>query len=97
MFIKIIIITVILGLGIAMFSFQENNVFTDASGNLIESVKDNMQGIGSKTAKSVEGGLDSSSKILDDSRDKISDGINNAKESSHNLLNEKLSQINNWE
>ena len=94
MLIKIIIIIAILGFGITMFSFQENNIFTNASANVIESVKDNMQGISTKTVKSVEGGLDSSSKIIDDGRDKISNEIINVKESSQNLLNENLPQIN---
>jgi len=94
MFIKIIIIVAILGLGLAVFSFEDNNIFTNASGNVIESMRDGMNSIGVKTSKSVENSYDSSVKMVDASSNKINSQINNAKESSQDLLTEKISKIN---
>src|SRR3989338_9116394 len=94
MLIKIIVIASILALGVFMFSSEINGIFPNISSNVIEPMKDDANNLGIKTTESIENGLDSSAKIMDEASDKIGSQINNAKESSKDLLTEKISQIN---
>jgi len=94
MFIKIIIISAVLLIGLAVFSTQNNAIFSNASSNVIDSMKDNVGSIGTKTAKSVENSLDSSAKLMDEKTNSFNNQINSAKESSQDLLKEKISKIN---
>ena len=94
MLIKIIVIASILTLGVFMFSSEINGLFPNISSNVIEPMKENANSLGIKTTKTVETSLDSSVKVMDETSDKISRQINSAKESSKDLLSEKISQIN---
>src|SRR3989338_4891891 len=94
MLIKIIVIASILALGVFMFSSEINGLFPNISSNVIEPMKDDVNNLGIKTTKTVENSLDSSVKVMDETSDKISSQINSAKESSKDLLSEKISQIN---
>src|SRR3989344_2756760 len=94
MLIKIIVIASILALGVFMFSSEINGLFPNISSNVIEPMKEDANNLGIKTTKTVESSLDSSVKVMDETSDKISSQINNAKESSKDLLSEKISQIN---
>ena len=94
MLIKIIVIASILILGVFMFSSEINGLFPNISSNVIEPMKENANSLGIKTTKTVETSLDSSVKVMDETSDKISRQINSAKESSKDLLSEKISQIN---
>ena len=94
MLIKIIVIASILALGVFMFSSEINGIFPNISSNVIEPMKDDANNLGIKTTESIENGLDSSAKIMDETSGKISGQINSAKESSKDLLTEKISQIN---
>ncbi|MCE9652468.1 MAG: hypothetical protein K8Q89_05355 [Nitrosarchaeum sp.] len=94
MFIKIIAISAVLLIGLAIFSTQNNTIFSNASSNVIDSMKDNMGNIGTKTAKSVENSLDSSAKLMNEKTNSINNQINSAKESSQDVLKEKISKIN---
>ena len=94
MLIKIIVIASILALGVFMFSSEINGLFPNISSNVIEPMKEDANNLGIKTTKSVENSLDSSIKVVDETSDKISSQINSAKESSKDLLTEKISQIN---
>ncbi|NOS62562.1 MAG: hypothetical protein HOO66_05955 [Nitrosarchaeum sp.] len=94
MLIKIIVIASILALGVFMFSSEINGLFPNISSNVIEPMKEDANNLGIKTTKSIENGLDSSVKVVDETSDKISSQINSAKESSKDLLSEKISQIN---
>src|SRR3989338_3561800 len=94
MLIKIIVIASILALGVFMFSSEINGLFPNISSNVIEPMKEDANNLGIKTTKTVENSLDSSVKVMDETSDKISSQINNAKESSKDLLSEKISQIN---
>ena len=77
-----------------MFSSEINGLFPNISSNVIEPMKENANSLGIKTTKTVETSLDSSVKVMDETSDKISSQINSAKESSKDLLSEKISQIN---
>ena len=77
-----------------MFSSEINGLFPNISSNVIEPMKDDVNNLGIKTTKTVENSLDSSVKVVDETSDKISSQINSAKESSKDLLTEKISQIN---
>jgi len=77
-----------------MFSSEINGLFPNISSNVIEPMKEDANNFGIKTTKTVENGLDSSVKVMDETSDKISSQINSAKESSKDLLSEKISQIN---
>ena len=77
-----------------MFSSEINGIFPNISSNVIEPMKDDVNNLGIKTTKTVENSLDSSVKVVDETSDKISSQINSAKESSKDLLSEKISQIN---
>jgi hypothetical protein len=57
-------------------------------------MKEDANNLGIKTTESIENGLDSSVKVVDETSDKISIQINSAKETSKDLLSEKISQIN---
>src|SRR3990167_2897378 len=94
MLIKIIVIASILALGVFMFSSEINGIFPNISSNVIEPMREDANNLGIKTTESIENGLDSSAKIMDEASDKISSQINSAKESSKDLLSEKISQIN---
>ena len=94
MFIKIIIISGILLIGLAVFSAENDNIFSTASGNVINSMKENVGSIGDKTTKSIENRLDSSVKLVDEKTTDINNQIIGAKESSQNFLAEKISKIN---
>src|SRR3989338_9145881 len=94
MLIKIIVIASILALGVFMFSSEINGLFPNISSNVIEPMKEDANNLGIKTTKTVENSLDSSVKVVDETSDKISSQINSAKESSKDLLSEKISQIN---
>ncbi|MCE9618271.1 MAG: hypothetical protein K8Q88_07965 [Nitrosarchaeum sp.] len=94
MFIKIIVIASILALGVFMFSSEINGLFPNISSNVIEPMKEDANNLGIKTTESIENGLDSSVKVVDETSDKIGSQINSAKESSKDLLSEKISQIN---
>ena len=94
MLIKIIVIASILALGVFMFSSEINGIFPNISSNVIEPMREDANNLGIKTTESIENGLDSSAKIMDEASDKIGSQINNAKESSKDLLTEKISQIN---
>ena len=94
MLIKIIVIASILALGVFMFSSEINGLFPNISSSVIEPMKEDANNLGIKTTKTVENSLDSSVKVMDETSDKISSQINNAKESSKDLLSEKISQIN---
>lgn len=94
MLIKIIVIASILALGVFMFSSEINGIFPNISSNVIEPMREDANNLGIKTTESIENGLDSSIKIADETSDKIGSQINNAKESSKDLLSEKISQIN---
>ncbi len=77
-----------------MFSSEINGLFPNISSNVIEPMKDDVNNLGIKTTKTVENGLDSSVKAVDETSDKINNQINSAKESSKEILSEKISQIN---
>ncbi len=77
-----------------MLSSEINDLFPNISSNVIEPMKENANNLGIKTTESVEKSLDSSVKVVDETSDKISNQINSAKESSKDLLSEKISQIN---
>ena len=77
-----------------MFSSEINGIFPNISSNVIEPMREDANNLGIKTTESIENGLDSSVKIVDETSDKIGSQINNAKESSKDLLTEKISQIN---
>lgn len=77
-----------------MFSSEINGLFPNISSNVIEPMKEDANNLGIKTTESIENGLDSSVKVVDETSDKIGSQINNAKESSKDLLSEKISQIN---
>ena len=77
-----------------MFSSEINGLFPNISSNIIEPMKEDANDFGIKTTKTVENSLDSSVKVVDETSDKISSQINSAKESSKDLLSEKISQIN---
>src|SRR3989344_5808018 len=94
MLIKIIVIASILALGVFMLSSEINGVFPNISSNVIEPMREDVNNLGIKTTESIENGLDSSIKIADETSDKIGSQINSAKESSKDLLSEKISQIN---
>ena len=94
MLIKIIVIASILALGVFMFSSEINGIFPNISSNVIEPMREDANNLGIKTTESIENGLDSSAKIMDETSGKISGQINSAKESSKDLLTEKISQIN---
>ena len=94
MFIKIIIISGILLIGLAVFSAENDNIFSTASGNVINSMKENVGSIGDKTTKSIENRLDSSVKLVDEKTTDINNQIIGAKESSQKFLAEKISKIN---
>ena len=94
MLIKIIVIASILALGVFMLSSEINGVFPNISSNVIEPMREDANNLGIKTTESIENGLDSSAKIMDEASDKIGSQINSAKESSKDLLTEKISQIN---
>ncbi len=94
MLIKIIVIASILALGVFVFSSEINGVFPNISSNVIEPMKDDANNLGIKTKESIENGLDSSVKVVDETSDKISNQINSAKESSKDIVSEKISQIN---
>ncbi|MBI4130996.1 MAG: hypothetical protein HY476_00710 [Nitrosarchaeum sp.] len=94
MLIKIIVIASILALGVFMFSSEINGIFPNISSNVIEPMREDANNLGIKTTESIENGLDSSAKIMDETSDKIGSQINSAKESSKDLLTEKISQIN---
>ena len=94
MLIKIIVIASILALGVFMFSSEINGLFPNISSNVIEPMKEDANNLGVKTTESIENGLDSSVKVVDETSDKIGSQINSAKESSKDLLSEKISQIN---
>ena len=94
MLIKIIAIASILALGVFMLSSEINGVFPNISSNVIEPMREDANNLGIKTTESIENGLDSSAKIMDEASDKIGSQINSAKESSKDLLTEKISQIN---
>src|SRR3989338_6809121 len=94
MLIKIIAIASILALGVFMFSSEINGIFPNISSKVIEPMREDANNLGIKTTESIENGLDSSAKIMDETSGKISGQINSAKESSKDLLTEKISQIN---
>ena len=94
MLIKIIVVASILALGVFMFSSEINGIFPNISSNVIEPMREDANNLGIKTTESIENGLDSSAKIMDETSGKISGQINSAKESSKDLLTEKISQIN---
>ena len=77
-----------------MFSSEINGIFPNISSNVIEPMREDANNLGIKTTESIENGLDSSAKIMDEASDKIGSQINSAKESSKDLLTEKISQIN---
>ncbi len=77
-----------------MFSSEINGIFPNISSNVIEPMREDANNLGIKTTESIENGLDSSVKIADETSDKIGSQINSAKESSKDLLTEKISQIN---
>ena len=77
-----------------MFSSEINGIFPNISSNVIEPMREDANNLGIKTTESIENGLDSSAKIMDETSGKISGQINSAKESSKDLLTEKISQIN---
>ena len=77
-----------------MFSSEINGIFPNISSNVIEPMREDANNLGIKTTESIENGLDSSVKIVDETSDKIGSQINIAKESSKDLLTEKISQIN---
>ena len=77
-----------------MFSSEINGLFPNISSNVIEPMREDANSLGIKTTKTVENSLDSSVKVMDETSDKISRQINSAKESSKDLLSEKISQIN---
>ena len=75
-----------------MFSSEINGLFPNISSNVIEPMKEDANSLGIKTTKTVETSIDSSVKVMDETSDKISRQINSAKESSKDLLSEKISQ-----
>ena len=83
-----------MALGVFMFSSEINGLFPNISSNVIEPMREDANNLGIKTTESIENGLDSSVKIVDETSDKIGSQINSAKESSKDLLSEKISQIN---
>lgn len=91
---KIIVIASILAIGVFVFSSEINGLFPNLSSNVIEPMKEDVNNLGSRTIESVENGIDSSVKAVDETSDKINSQINIAKESSKDQLSEKISQIN---
>jgi hypothetical protein len=91
---KIIVIVSILAIGVFVFSSEINGLFPNFSSNVIEPMKEDVNNLGSRTIESVEHGIDSSVKAVDETSDKINTQINIAKESSKDQLSEKIFQIN---
>ena len=91
---RIIVIASILAIGVFVFSSEITGMFPNFSNNVIEPMKENVNILGTRTVESVENGLDSSIKVVDETSNKISNKINTAKESSKDQLSEKISQVN---
>lgn len=91
---RIIVIVSILAIGVFVFSSEITGMFPNFSSNVIEPMKENTNSLGTRTVESVENGLDSSIKVVDETSNKISNKINTAKESSKDQLSEKISQVN---
>lgn len=95
MLIKLGIIGAILVLGGLIFSSEINGLFPNTSASIIESLKDDVNNVGTKTSESVENRLDTSiDKVVEKTSVQINDGINNARESSKNVLSNELIKIN---
>lgn len=91
---KIIVIASILTIGVFVFSSEITGMFPNFTNTVIEPMKENANVLGTRTVESVENGLDSSIKAVDETSNKISNKINTAKESSKDQLSEKISQVN---
>lgn len=85
-------ISSILILGSLIFAPEIIGLFSNVSSD-VESMKENVNDFGIKTAETVEKNIDSSAKVVDETSDKISSQIDIAKESSKDLT-EKISKIN---
>lgn len=91
MLIKLGIIGVILVVAGLIFSSEINTLFPNTSATVMDSIKYDVGNISSKTTKSVENRIDNS---LDSIVDKTNDEINNVKESSKEIVTNKLNNIN---
>lgn len=95
MFIKLGIIGVILIVGGLIFSSEINGLFPNTSSSVVESLKKDVGGIGTKATESVEKRLDVSiDKVVEKTNQQINSGINEAKNSSKNILSNELEKFN---
>ena len=105
MFIKLGIIAGIVILGGMIFSNEIDNFFPTTSATVIDSLKDDVSGIGEKASNSVEQRIDESiDKIVDNTNnaitneiseagDKLSNEISEVKESSQKKITEEVSNF----
>ena len=105
MFIKLGIIVGVVILGGIMFSTEINDIFPSTSATALDSLKDDVVIIGSKTSDSIEQRIDESiDKITDttsntitneisEAGDKITSELTEAKESSQKIINEEISNF----
>lgn len=95
MFLKLGIIGAILIAGGLIFSSEINGLFPNTSNSVVESLKEDVGGIGTKATESVEKRLDTSiDKVVEKTSEQINSGINNAKESSKDILSNKIEKFN---
>lgn len=95
MFIKLGIIGAILIVGGLVFSSEINGLFPNTSNSVVDSLKEDVGGIGTKATESVEKRLDVSiDKVVEKTNQQINSGINDAKSSSKNILSNELEKFN---
>ncbi len=95
MFLKLGIICAILILGGLVFSSEINELFPSTSGSIVESLNEDISGIGTTVTESVEKRLDTSiDKIVEKTSEQINTEINDVKEFSNNILSDELEKLN---
>ena len=95
MFIKLGIIGAILIVGGLIFSSEIHGLFPNTSNSVVESLKEDVGGIGTKATESVEKRLDVSiDKVVEKTNQQINSGIIDAKNSSKNILSTNLEKFN---
>ena len=106
MFIKLGIIAGILILGGVIFSTELENLFPTTSAAVIDSLKDDVSDLGTKTADSAEKRIDESiDEIVDKTSgklkseinevgDRITSEISEVKDSSQQIINQEISNFN---
>lgn len=95
MFIKLGIIAAILVVGGLIFSSEINGLFPNTSNSLVDSLKEDTEGIGTKATESVEKRLDVSiDKVVEKTNEQINSGINDVKDSSKNIFQNEITKFN---